>query len=204
MKIPPHIDKNLEGRYCLNCYSKKITRIFKNNKTYYFCDDCESLKDRSLVIDNTINWWIDNEDNYWHESVGVIILNKKKELLVIMRAVYPFAYSLPAGHVDKSEELLHAAQREVMEEVGIRLSKKELMLIQDFYLPGDSCRRGCDHHLWHLYLARVKSSEQNIKINDEAKGFKWLSLDDIASEKKVAYPLNYIATNFRNQIVGIK
>lgn len=204
MKIPPHINKNLEGQYCLNCYSTKVTRIFKNSKTYYFCDDCKSVKDRSLVIDNTINWWIDNENNYWHESVGVVILNEKNELLAIMRAIYPFAYALPAGHVDKGEEFLHAAQREILEEIGINLSEKQLILIKNFRLLGDSCRRGCDHHLWHLYLVKIKSSDQAIKLNDEASSFRWFSLADIALEKKVTYPLIYIVTNFRKQIIGIK
>ncbi len=204
MKIPSIINKNFKGQYCLNCYSTKVSRIFKNNRIYYFCDECKTIKDRSLVIDNAINWWIDNENNYWHESAGVIILNEKNELLVVMRAIYPFAYSLPAGHVDKKETPMHAAQREVAEEIGINLSKTELILIQDFQLPDDSCSRGCDHHLWHLYLARIKSSDQTIKLNDEASSFQWLSLDKIKSEKKVTYPLIYIVTNFRNQIMGTK
>ena len=202
MKIPSNINKNLEGQYCLNCYSRKVARTFKSGKTYSFCENCKSINERSLVIDNNINWWIDDKGDYWHESVGVIILNKKKELLVIMRVIYPFAYSLPAGHVSKSEKPLIAAQREVLEEVGLDLPKKYFRLIEDFQLPGDSCRRGCDHHFWHLYLVNGNFLNQTIRLNDEACNFRWFNIDQITAEKNLTYPLRYIVNNFKGVILN--
>lgn len=201
MKIPSNINKNIKGQYCLRCYSTKINRIFRNSKTYYFCDDCQTMSERILVIDNMIKWWIDSDDNYWHESVGVIILNEKNKLLIIMRAIYPFAYALPAGHVNKGEEFLAAAQRETAEEIGISLPKKQFKLICNFQLPNDSCRRGSDHHLWHLYLAKIKSSDHIIQLNDESVSFHWLDIKTILSKDNITYPLKYIITNFGNKIL---
>ena len=201
MKIPPSINRTTEGQYCLHCYSTKVERAFKDGKTYYFCGDCQNTNERSLVIDNSINWWVDNENNYWHESVGVVILNNKNELLAIMRTIYPFAYSLPAGHLEKGEEPLTAAQREVKEEVGINIPKESFKLIQEFQLPGDSCRRGGDHHLWHLYSAKTNHSANAVKLNDEASGFRWFNLDEITSSDDITYPLRYIVENLRNKFI---
>lgn len=203
MKIPQNVNRNIEGQYCLQCQSPKVLRIFKDGKTYYFCDNCQTTHERSLVIDNAIHWWIDSKDNYWHESVGVLILNENNELLAIMRKVYPFAYSLPAGHVDKDEKPLVAVQREVDEELKITLSKKDFNMVNDFELPGDSCRRGSDHHLWHLYLAKIKCSEHTIHLNDEADSFQWFDINEIAKRNDVTYPLQYIVKNFKDKILKL-
>lgn len=200
MKLNTVIDIKKEGQYCLKCDSTKIERIFKDDKTYYFCKDCRTTAERTLVIDNAINWWIDEERNYWHESAGVIVLNEKDEWLLVMRAIFPFAYALSVGgHVDKGENALDAARRETLEEIGLDLPKEDFKFVQEFHLPGDSCRRGSDHHLWHLYLTKIDSGKE-IHLNDEASNFLWLKPKEIKSRKDIVYPLKYILENIKNLI----
>lgn len=195
MKKNADIDTTKEGQYCLKCNSTKIERVFKDGKTYYFCEDCLTTAERTLVIDNAVNWWIDKERNYWHESAGVIVLNEKGEWLIAMRVIFPFAYALSVGgHVDKGENALDVARRETLEEIGLDLPKEDFKFVREFHLPGDSCRRGSDHHLWHLYMTKIDSRKE-IHLNDEASNFLWLKPDEIKTRKDIVYPLKYILEN---------
>ncbi|MDM8536325.1 NUDIX hydrolase [Desulfobacterales bacterium HSG17] len=60
----------------------------------------------------------------WHDNRVVLIKNSYKP-----------HYSLPGGNVEKGELPLDAALRELAEEVGIRVNKKQLGFIGDFENP---------------------------------------------------------------------
>ncbi len=194
MQIPPQISLDQEGQYCLTCLSGPVQRIFRDEKTYYECQACHQVNERSLVIDNTVAWWVDEQRTYWHESVGVLVMNERDEILCILRQIFPFAYALPAGHLDKGEEPKVAAARELHEEIGLAIDTP-LEHVGDFDVPGDSCRRGSDHHRWHLYKAKI-SSKNKFQLSDEASTSRWFSLEDLHQEKKLVFPLKYIVDNF--------
>ena len=186
VKIPDTIPRNREGQYCFACFSPSVKRVFRDNFTYYQCSACNGLLERSLVVDNAITWWVDGENNYWHESVGVLVLVKNK-LLTQLRRIYPFAYAIPAGHLDKDELPENAARRELREETGITASSLEV-LKRDFDIAGDSCRRGSDHHRWHLYRVRM-SAYPAVRLSDEASQTKWMTLQELKSESQLTHPL---------------
>lgn len=61
-----------------------------------------------------------------HRGIGVVIFNAKGEVLLQKRSqkkdLYPGFYSISTGgHVTKGETYLQAAQRELYEEIGIRV-----------------------------------------------------------------------------------
>ena len=170
------------------CFSPGVKRVFRGNLTYYHCSVCDRLLKRSLVIDNAITWWVDGENNYWHESVGVLVIVGNK-LLVQLRQIYPFAYTIPAGHLDKDELSEVAAKRELYEETGIVVQRLEV-LEKDFDIIGDSCRRGSDHHRWHLYRVRMEKRPE-VHLSDEAVRTKWMTLQELKSEPRLTYPLKF-------------
>ncbi len=188
MKIPDTISLNKEGQYCLGCFSTNVKRVFRDNLSYYYCSVCDRLLERSLVIDNAITWWVDGKNNYWHESVGVLVIVEKK-LLTQLRQIYPFAYTIPAGHLDKDELPEVAAKRELYEETSIAGQQLEV-LKKDFDIVGDSCRRGSDHHRWHLYRVRMERYPE-VRLSDEAVQTKWMTLQELKSESKLTYPLKF-------------
>lgn len=200
MKIPKIINLQKEGQYCINCYSNAIRRVFDHEKTMYVCDHCSAVNPRSLVIDNQINWWIDDEGNYWHESIGVILMNKARQILCLKRQIYPFAYGLPAGHLDKRERPLDAVQREVLEEIGLSLDQLDFQLMATFDLAGDSCRRGSDHHKWHLFITHLNNENLAISLNDESENFEWMNDDQLLQRDDVTFPLKYILATFGNRL----
>ena len=50
------------------------------------------------------------------QSAGGVVLNKKGEVLVVSQR--GTSWSLPKGHIDKGEDALGAAKREIYEESG--------------------------------------------------------------------------------------
>lgn len=186
MILPKNIPRNEEGQYCLNCFSTSISRIFKDKLTYYYCQSCGQTLERSLVIDNQTTWWLDDENTYWHESVGILVTHNNK-LLTFLRQIYPFAYTIPAGHLDTGEDPQTAAIRELYEETGIKTNSLEL--VKELDIPGDSCRRGSDHHRWHLFKLQLTEMPQ-IEVSDEAATeAHFMSYQELLAEKNLTYPL---------------
>ncbi|MFA6285032.1 MAG: NUDIX hydrolase [Parcubacteria group bacterium] len=199
MRIPKNISLNKEGQYCIECFSEKVERVYKNNLTYYHCATCGKTSERSLVIDNKIVWWIDEATReYWHESVGIFVFNSENKVLFFERTIYPFAFAIPAGHLDIGEDAKMATRRELQEEAGIETNKITLFSEED--VLGDKCRRGADNHRWHLYTTSIKNNAE-IKINDEGIKPIWLSLKE-ALQKKLVYPVRYFIEKYGDKLLA--
>lgn len=179
------------------CFSECVTRVYKKNLTFYHCGVCGKTLERSLVIDNQIVWWEEADNIYWHESVGVVVVVQDR-MLVLMRQIFPFSYTIPAGHLDMDESGEHAAYRELFEETGIVASDLEL-LVTSFNMSGDECRRGCDDHRWHLYRARFNEYPK-VQMNDEIRSQKWVTLPELQNEPNLAFPLRYFVDAFGKKL----
>jgi len=197
MKIPKNISVNRNGQYCLFCFNEGVERLFESDKTFYKCSSCNKINARSLVIDEKITSWIDKERIYWHESVGTLIKNDEGQIFCILRKIYPFEYALPAGHLDAREKAEDAASREVQEEIGVSLS--DIQPLGHFAIQGDKCRRGCDDHMWNLFIAN-KPKDFVPKLSDEASEWKWMSKDELMNRNDIVYPLKYIAKKYSADI----
>lgn len=197
MRIPQNISLKEEGQYCLECFSKNAKRVFRDNLTYYHCDSCNKILERSLVIDNRISWWVDKNSVYWHESVGVLVIFKDT-LFTFLRKIYPFSHTIPAGHLDKGELPEAAARRELFEETGISTDTLEVIK-RDFAMSGDSCRRGSDDHRWHLYRIKLASMPK-ITLCDEASSMRFMTLPELRIENNLTYPLKIFVDEMGKRI----
>jgi 8-oxo-dGTP pyrophosphatase MutT (NUDIX family) len=166
--------------YCLHCHAAAVEWITVDRMKRCVCRSCGERADRAVVIDPGISWWTDEDGEYWHESAGVFVRDPRGRFLFFRRLAFPFAMTVPAGHVERGEEPDGAAVRELMEEVGIRAEK--LRFIASEHLLGDVCRRGSDAHLWHAYLLDVAAASE-VTVNDEGASPVWLSLDDAGSHR---------------------
>lgn len=183
-------------QYCLSCHAEKVERVYKDDKTFYLCGDCGKTNERSIVIDPVVKWWLDKNGEYWHESAGVFVKNNKGQFLFFERTIFPFSYTVPAGHVDANEEPLQSAIRELDEEVGIKA--ENLVDIASEDIIGDSCRRGSDAHKWHAFLYEVDETP-GVEIKEEGTKLSWLSLED-ALEKELTFPVRYILNKYKEVI----
>jgi 8-oxo-dGTP pyrophosphatase MutT (NUDIX family) len=180
----------------MHCHAETVERVYEDNKTYYFCSTCKKRCERSIVIDPAIKWWVADDGEYWHESEGVFIRNPEGKFLFFERLIFPFALTVPSGHVDINEDALTAARRETEEEVGYRVDKLIHVATED--IIGDSCRRGADAHRWHAYLLPL-SKNIDVKVTEEYEGQKptWLTLDE-ALQKNLIYPVESIIRSYQD------
>ena len=70
-------------------------------------------------------------------GVGVIFFNAKKEVLLV-KPSYKDHWTLPGGVVDADESPLHAAQREVKEELRLKINQLRFLCVA--YVPAGGIR----------------------------------------------------------------
>jgi len=109
-----------------------------------------------------------------HYSVGIII-EKDNKILMIDRKNFPFGWACPAGHVDQGETPEEAAQREALEEVGLKI--KNLKLISEEPDLKNKCSKGIKYHHWFGFTGKIKGEP---KISQkEAKNWAWVRKEDL-------------------------
>ncbi len=102
--------------------------------------------------------------------VGVLVKREGKYLLVKENPNGKDVYNLPAGHVDKDEQLETAAVREAKEETGY-----DVRLIEQYALYHESAPQSVKH----IYLAEIIGGEEYAQ-EGEILEVAWLTFDEIA------------------------
>ena len=125
----------------------------------------------------------------YRPNVGMMIINKKKEIFVGKRIDHPSNFwQMPQGGIDAQEIPYIAALREMEEEVGIKKNKVDLLTeSKDWYyysIPSDLAKtlwkgkyKG-QRQKWFLY--KFKGAEKDINIHTEHPEFsdyKWVTKD---------------------------
>jgi ADP-ribose pyrophosphatase YjhB (NUDIX family) len=103
-----------------------------------------------------------------HTSVGMFVWREDK-LLLIERMKFPFGFATPAGHVDDDKTFEESAERELMEEVGLKAIKMEI--IKEGRVENKCRREGGTWHYWKVYKVEA---EGEVKASpDETKQYGW-------------------------------
>ena len=107
----------------------------------------------------------------WHRSVHVWILNSKKELLIQKRSPlmdnHPNEWDISAaGHVSAGEDHITSAIRETEEEIGLKLSPKDFILIG--VIKQESSREGyINKEVNPVYIVKMDLDPEKIKKQEE-------------------------------------
>jgi 8-oxo-dGTP pyrophosphatase MutT (NUDIX family) len=196
--IPSPADRLRE--FCINCDSETVERVREDGRTLFYCRACGSRAERRIVLDPAMIWRVDENGRIWHESVGVFVRNRHGEFLFFKRTIFPVAaLTVPSGHVDTGETPEQAAIRELCEEAGLEASR--LVHIASHHIPGDSCRRGSDHHFWHAYLLVLDSPVEVTLGDGEGQDLEWLTLEK-AKTRNLTYPVRYIIDRHATDLEG--
>ena len=112
--------------------------------------------------------------HYPHESVSVVIVNEKEEILLIQSKRYVterLEWEVPAGRIEKGELPAEAAKRECMEETGC--------LINDLtYLCCHNPSNGMSDLKLHVFGAKVQTETMDIDEN-EVNAKRWVHKDEV-------------------------
>lgn len=128
----------------------------------------------------------------YRRNVGIILLNKDGQVFVGARIDNPDdAWQLPQGGVDKGEDYLEAAYRELEEETGVKRADTQLLGEAEewlrYDLPDDLQKR-----IWggkyrgqeqKWYVLRFIGKDSDIDINAhkpaEFRSWRWAPLKDL-------------------------
>lgn len=174
------LDEDDYHQYCVHCHAESVEWTVTGNRKHCRCLACGRVANRAIVLDPAISWWQAPDCEYWHESAGVFVRDSHRRFLFFDRTAFPFAMTIPAGHVERHEETGHAAARELEEETGILASA--LQLVTRTPIIGDECRRGSDAHFWHVYRMTVEGGTP-VQLGSEGRSPVWLTLDDARSHR---------------------
>jgi 8-oxo-dGTP diphosphatase len=161
---------------CLICEGQEVEEVVHENRRYYYCHSCHKLHERAFDSRYGKDILIVTPEGPMHFSVGALIRNRDK-ILLIKRRSYPYGYSFPAGHIEYNEVPLKAVQREVLEEIGLKLSQIELLF--HGVIKDNKCRYGVNIHMWHFYTAIV--DDDTPIINSEIESVTWQTIADASN-----------------------
>ena len=105
-------------------------------------------------------------------GVGVVVINKDNQILLIKERFSNIGYKLPGGHVDLGEKLQTAVCREVLEETGIIVEFESIITLSSFH--PHQFGKG---NIYVLCNATAKSHEINILDTQEILEAKWMDVD---------------------------
>lgn len=110
-------------------------------------------------------------------SVGVVVLNKEGEILLLDRRKGVLGWACPAGHLEDGENHLGTLKRELVEETGVQVNDTaKLVLHADM---NNACKRGFDAHEWWVYVLEAISDHVELKEPDKHKGIGWFKSSEV-------------------------
>jgi ADP-ribose pyrophosphatase YjhB (NUDIX family) len=84
-----------------------------------------------LISPDTRAWLVRSTQSSFTASAAAIILNEKKEVLLLNHVLRPYSgWGIPGGFIDKGEQAEDAIRREIREEIGIEISRLQLYTIR--------------------------------------------------------------------------
>jgi 8-oxo-dGTP pyrophosphatase MutT (NUDIX family) len=163
-------------RYCPTCWSDRIVPVDVKGREFYRCEACGYSDSRLVEIYPGLRYDLMEKQEILHYSVGAIICWEGKYLL-FRRRLYPFAYTIVAGHWDLTDPSPEVAiAREIREECGLQVGPPGEPMVDRLH---ESCRRGADHHEWRLFQFGVESNRAT--LSEEADIMGWYDRDEIRS-----------------------
>ncbi len=116
-------------------------------------------------------------------GVGVVIFNKKGEILLIQRNKPPFKgfMSIPGGKVELGESLKDAVKREVKEECGIDVEVKDLIYVAE-NIEKDKDGKVRYHYIL-LDFWGITQEEEITPQEEEIGNWTWVHREEIGKYK---------------------
>ncbi|HTV43353.1 MAG TPA: NUDIX domain-containing protein [Candidatus Sulfotelmatobacter sp.] len=109
-------------------------------------------------------------------TVGALVFNSKGEVLMIRTHKWSNLWGIPGGKIKFGETSEAALRREIFEETGLKISDIEFVLVQDCIHSKEFYRDA--HFVLLNYTCRSAAKNPQVRLNEEGREFRWLSLAD--------------------------
>ncbi len=123
-----------------------------------------------------------HKNGIFHPTVHIWFYNKEGEILIQQRAAsketYPLLWDVSvAGHIGAGEEIIPSAIREISEEIGLEVSKTDLIKVGIFKSIKKHSDELTDCEFHHTYICQLKTSLDHLKKQEsEVKALALLPL----------------------------
>lgn len=127
------------------------------------------------------------EEGIIKNVVGAIVLNSKKEILIMTRKLDDFMGGideLPSGNMDSGETIYDALIREVKEETNLDIKQVNSYINSFDYISG-SGKMARQYN----FVVTVKSTD-DVRLT-EHDSYKWLSIADALNNSKITDEVKY-------------
>jgi phosphoglycolate phosphatase len=108
-------------------------------------------------------------------TVGALIFNSKKEVLMIRTHKWSNKWGIPGGKIKWGETSEAALRREIKEETGLKVTDIEFVLVQDCIHSKEFYH---DAHFVLLNYTCRCVGKPRVTLNEEGQEFRWLKLAD--------------------------
>ncbi len=115
-------------------------------------------------------------------TVGGLIFDRTGLVLMVRTHKWSNLWGIPGGKIKWGEPSEDALRREIKEETALDVSDIEFVLVQDCIHSKEFYR---DAHFVLLNYTCRCDVEPNVKLNDEAREFRWVTI-----EEALAMPIN--------------
>ena len=108
-------------------------------------------------------------------TVGALIFDPEGKALMIRTHKWSNLWGIPGGKVKWGETCLEALRREIKEETNLEIQEVGFVLVQDCLHSKEFYR---DAHFVLLNYTCQCVGEPRVCLNDEAREFRWVTLDE--------------------------
>jgi len=126
---------------------------------------------------------VTHREGLLHRAFSIIIYNDQKELLLQRRALSKYHSgglwsNTCCGHPRPEEDIIMAARRRLIEEMGFECDLKELFTIHYYANLGNDM---IENEFDHVFMGFKNDNGFNIN-KDEISEWRWSSLDEISND----------------------
>ena len=155
---------------------------------------------------NPTNEVLSKEDTHklgkWHNTAHVWIYNSKKELLIQKRSLNkdtcPGMWDISvAGHISAGENIVKGAERETLEEVGLKLNLinlQEMFILKESHFNKKMDWNNNEFH--HVFCYKFDGSINDFTIQEEElEEIRFITIENLISELSTQNKLETFAGN---------
>jgi ADP-ribose pyrophosphatase YjhB (NUDIX family)/phosphoglycolate phosphatase-like HAD superfamily hydrolase len=108
-------------------------------------------------------------------TVGALIFDNQNRVLLVQTYKWSNLWGIPGGKIKYGEPSEDALRREIKEETGLDVCSIKFVMTQDCIHSDEFYR---DEHFILLNYTCISNDSQNVKLNEEAHNYTWVSLED--------------------------